>query len=95
MKKIFKDKNQIAKNFFFKKELRIFQKNWQKIKVAIDLVYSRIKKFHTNKNIFFKFKDKYKNELSYKYSAIDKVGVMFPEVQQVIQVLYLWIVYQL
>ena len=38
-----------------------------------------IKKFHSKqKHISFKYKDKYKNELSYKYSPIENVGVYVP-----------------
>ena len=36
-------------------------------------------KFHTKQKFLpFKFKDEYKNELSYKYSPIEKVGVYVP-----------------
>ena len=43
------------------------------------LAYNRIKKFHSRQKFSsFKFKDKYKNELSYKYSPIEKVGVYVP-----------------
>ena len=79
-KKFSKIKIKSPKISFSKKELRnISKKTDKKIKVAIDLAYSRIKKFHTKqKYLSFKFKDKYKNELSYKYSAIDKVGVYVP-----------------
>ncbi len=58
---------------------KIAKQTDKKIKQAIDLAYERIRKFHIKqKNISFKIKDKYKNELSYKYSAIDKVGVYVP-----------------
>ena len=68
------------KIIFSKKELiNISKKTDQKVKVAIDLAYNRIKKFHSKQKFSsFRFKDKYKNELSYKYSAIDKVGVYVP-----------------
>ena len=43
------------------------------------MAYTRIKKFHSKqKFLSFKFKDKYKNELSYKYSDLKKVGVYVP-----------------
>ena len=43
------------------------------------LAFNRIKKFHKKqKFLSFKLKDKYKNELSYKYSPIEKVGVYVP-----------------
>ncbi len=49
------------------------------IKKSIDLAYKRIKKFHSKqKFLSFKFKDKYKNVLSYKYSPLEKVGVYVP-----------------
>ena len=79
-KKFSKIKIKFPKISLSKKEMRnISKKTDKKIKRAIDLAYSRIKKFHTKQKILsFKFKDKYKNELSYKYSAIDKVGVYVP-----------------
>ena len=37
------------------------------------------KKFHLKQKISsFKYKDKFKNELSYRYSPIEKVGVYVP-----------------
>ena len=65
---------------FSQKEINKIIKNLNKeIKKAIDLAFNRIKKFHLKqKFLSFKFKDKYKNELSYKYSAIDRVGVYVP-----------------
>ena len=43
------------------------------------LAFNRIKKFHSKQKFLpFKFKDKYKNELSYKYSPIEKIGVYVP-----------------
>ena len=79
-KKFSKIKVNSVKVFFTKKELtNIANKTDKKIKKAIDLAFNRIKKFHLKqKFLSFKFKDKYKNELSYKYSAIDKVGVYVP-----------------
>ena len=50
-----------------------------KLKKSIDLAYSRIKLFHSKqKFLSFTFRDKYKNELSYKYTPLDKVGVYVP-----------------
>ena len=68
------------KIFFSNKEInQIAKKTDIKIKKAIDLAYTRIKKFHSKQKVSnFKFKDRYKNELSYKYSSIDKVGVYVP-----------------
>ena len=49
------------------------------MKLAIDLAYNRIKKFHIKQKFSsFKFVDKYKNELSYKYSPIENIGVYVP-----------------
>ena len=45
----------------------------------MDLAFNRIKKFHSKQKFFsFNLKDKYKNELSYTYSPIEKVGVYVP-----------------
>ncbi len=79
-KKFSKMKIKTNKVFFSNKELnKISKKTDKKIKQAIDLAYNRIKRFHSKQKILsFKFKDKYKNELSYKYSPLDKVGVYVP-----------------
>ena len=79
-KKFSKIKTQNNKIFFSNKELnKISKKADKKIKQAINLAYIRIKKFHTKqKFLSFKYKDKYKNELSYKYSALNKIGVYVP-----------------
>jgi histidinol dehydrogenase len=79
-KKFSKIKKKTNKIFFSDKEINIFLKRTDKeLKKAIDLAYNRIKKFHSKqKFLSFKFKDKYKNELSYKYSPIEKVGVYVP-----------------
>jgi histidinol dehydrogenase len=79
-KKFSKIKTKSTRVHFSKKEInKISKKIDGKIKKAIDLAYNRIKKFHSKqKFLSFKFKDKYKNELSYKYSAIEKVGVYVP-----------------
>jgi|TARA_Y200000002_G_scaffold159174_1_gene131570 histidinol dehydrogenase len=79
-KKFSKKKIKTNKVFFSNKELnKISKKTDKKIKQAIDLAYNRIKRFHSKQKILsFKFKDKYKNELSYKYSPLDKVGVYVP-----------------
>ena len=65
---------------FSKKEINKIEKNINlKLKKSIDIAYERIKKFHEKQKILpFKFKDKYKNELSYIYSPIDRVGVYVP-----------------
>ena len=79
-KKFSKLKIKSKKIFFSKKETKnISKKLDKKVKKAIDLAYSRIKRFHSKqKNLPYKLKDKYKNEFSYKYSPIEKVGVYVP-----------------
>ena len=79
-KKYSKIKTNSNKIFFSNKEINLIAKKIDiKIKKAIDLAFTRIKKFHLKQKISnFKFKDKYNNELSYKYSSIDKVGVYVP-----------------
>ena len=79
-KKFSKLKSKSKKVFFSKRKLIKFQKkNDKNLKKAIDLAYDRIKKFHTKqKSLPFKFKDKYDNELTYKYSPINKIGVYVP-----------------
>ena len=79
-KKFSKIKSKSNKVFFTNKEInKISKKTDLKIKKSIDLAYNRIKKFHSKQKISsFTFKDQYKNELSYKYSAIEKVGVYVP-----------------
>ena len=73
-------KTKSNKIFFSNKEInQIAKKTDIKIKKAIDLAFARIKKFHVKQKVLnFKFKDKYNNELSYKYSSIEKVGVYVP-----------------
>ena len=65
---------------FSKNEINKIIKNLSKdLKKSIDIAYSRIKKFHLKqKYSSFKFRDEYKNELSYNYSPIEKVGVYVP-----------------
>ena len=79
-KKFSKIRKKATKIYFSNKEINILIKKTDKeLKKAIDLAYNRIKKFHSKqKFLSFKFKDKYKNELSYKYSPIEKVGVYVP-----------------
>ncbi len=51
----------------------------KRLKSSIDLAYNRIKKFHLKQKFSsFKIKDKYKNEMSYIYSAIENIGVYVP-----------------
>ena len=79
-KKFSKIKKKTKKLFFSNKEINTLLKRTDKeLKKAIDLAFNRIKLFHSKqKFLSFKFKDKYKNELSYKYSPIEKVGVYVP-----------------
>tara|TARA_B100001564_G_scaffold309602_1_gene280759 strand:- start:148 stop:1455 length:1308 start_codon:yes stop_codon:yes gene_type:complete len=79
-KKFSKIKTKSNKILFSKKEINeISKKTDLKIKKSIDLAFNRIKKFHSKQKFPpFKFKDKYNNELSYKYSPIEKVGVYVP-----------------
>tara|TARA_B100000963_G_scaffold315404_1_gene294505 strand:- start:198 stop:1502 length:1305 start_codon:yes stop_codon:yes gene_type:complete len=75
-----KFKGKVGKIIFSKKEINIIAKKTDiRIKRSIDLAFNRIKKFHSKQTILpFNYKDKYKNVMSYKYSAIDKVGVYVP-----------------
>ncbi len=79
-KKFSKVKSKSTKIFFSSKEINdISKKTDQKIKKAIDHAYVRITKFHSKQKFSsFKYKDKYNNELSYKYSPLDKIGVYVP-----------------
>jgi len=79
-KKFSKVKTKTNKIIFSKNEInKIAKKTNKKIKQSIDLAFNRIKKFHSKQKIStFNFKDKYKNELSYKYSPIEKIGVYVP-----------------
>ena len=79
-KKFSKLKTKTTKISFSNQEINAISKKIdKKLKSAIDLAYNRIKKFHSKqKFLSFKFKDKYKNEFPYKYSAIDKIGVYVP-----------------
>ncbi len=79
-KKFSKIRNHSKKIKFSNKEINeIVKKIDQKLKKSIDIAYQRIKTFHSKqKYISFKYKDKYKNELSYKYSPIENVGVYVP-----------------
>ena len=49
------------------------------LKNSIDIAFKRIKQFHSKQKFSsFKYKDKYKNELSYKFTPIEKIGVYVP-----------------
>ena len=79
-KKFSKVKIKSSKILFSKKEInKISKKISNDTKKSIDLAYSRIKKFHSKQKYEpFTFKDKYKNQLSYKYAPLEKVGVYVP-----------------
>ncbi len=79
-KKYSKIRVKSPKIFFSKNEIIKISKNTdKKIKKAIDLAFERIKKFHTKQKFSnFEFKDRYNNQLAYKYSAIEKIGVYVP-----------------
>ena len=79
-KKFSKIKFNIKKIKFSKSEInRIVKKIDKRLKSSIDLAYNRIKKFHLKQKFSsFKIKDKYKNEMSYIYSAIENIGVYVP-----------------
>jgi histidinol dehydrogenase len=79
-KKFSKIKIKSARISFSKKEINLISKKIDKnIKKAIDLAYNRIKKFHSKQKFSsYKYKDSFKNEFSYKYSPIEKVGVYVP-----------------
>ena len=97
-KSVLKYEKKFSKVKTFSKKIKFSRNESNKIsnnidkdlKKAIDIAFFRIKKFHLKQKFFpFKYKDKFKNELSYKYSPIEKVGVyMFKEALQVILVLY-------
>ena len=65
---------------FSNKEINSISKKINRnLKRSIDIAYSRIRKFHLKQKISsFRFKDKFKNELSYRYSPIESVGVYVP-----------------
>jgi Histidinol dehydrogenase len=65
---------------FTKDEINKISKSINKnLKKSIDLAYVRIKRFHSKQKFTsFRFIDNYKNNLSYKHSPIDKVGVYVP-----------------
>ena len=79
-KKFSKIKTRSNKVSFSSKEvIKLSKKIDKRLKKAIDLAFNRIKKFHLKQKFSsFRFKDKYKNELSYRYSSIEKVGVYVP-----------------
>ncbi len=79
-KKFSRKKISLKKLKFSKDEINKISKNVdKKLKKSIDLAYLRIKKFHSKQKISpFKFRDQYNNELAYKYTPINTVGVYVP-----------------
>ena len=79
-KKFLKIKSKKINVKFSKNEInKISKKIDNRLKRSIDLAFNRIKKFHSKQKFMpFKYKDRYNNELSYKYSPIDRVGVYVP-----------------
>tara|TARA_B100001121_G_scaffold266371_1_gene248958 strand:- start:157 stop:1494 length:1338 start_codon:yes stop_codon:yes gene_type:complete len=65
---------------FSKNDINLISKKIdKKLKKSIDTAFERIRFFHSKqKFLSFKFKDKFKNELSYRYSPIERVGVYVP-----------------
>ena len=79
-KRFSKLKTNTKKIKFSKEEIKQISKKVDKnLKRSIDIAFARIKYFHTKQKFSsFKYKDKFKNELSYKYSPIERVGVYVP-----------------
>ena len=71
-KKFSKLKTNTTKIKFSEEEIKkILKKVDKKLKKSIDIAFTRIKYFHTKQKFYsFKYRDKFKNELSYKYSPI-------------------------
>ena len=79
-KKFSKVKTSDSRLIFSKKEIDTILKKIDKgIKKSIDIAFSRIKYFHSKqKHLSFKYKDKYNNQLSYRYLPLESVGVYVP-----------------
>ena len=79
-KKFSNIKNKSKKLQFSKNEINSISKTIdKKLKKSIDTAFNRIKYFHSKQTYSgFKYRDKYKNELAYKYSPIERVGVYVP-----------------
>ena len=59
--------------------LKIIKKLNKETKKSIDIAFNRIEKFHKSNYLnLFKFRDKYQNEMSYRYTPIESVGVYVP-----------------
>ena len=79
-KKFSNIKSKSKKIKFSKKEIgKILRKVDKRLKNSIDLAFTRIKRFHSKQKFeSFKLIDKFKNEMSYKFSPSEKVGVYVP-----------------
>ena len=79
-KKFSNIKNKSKKLQFSNNEINSISKTIdKKLKKSIDTAFTRIKYFHSKQTYSaFKYRDKYKNELAYKYSPIERVGVYVP-----------------
>ncbi len=79
-KKFSKIKTADSRLSFSKKEISTILKKIDKdVKKSIDLAFSRIRYFHSKqKYLSFKYKDKYNNQLSYRYLPLESVGVYVP-----------------
>jgi len=79
-KKFSKVKTSDSSLIFSKKEIDTILKKIDKgVKKSIDIAFSRIKYFHSKqKHLSFKYKDKYNNQLSYRYLPLESVGVYVP-----------------
>ena len=79
-KKFSNIKNKSKKLQFSKNEINSILKTIdKKLKKSIDTAFTRIKYYHSKQTYSaFKYRDKYKNELAYKYSPIERVGVYVP-----------------
>ena len=79
--KKFSKKKKLNKKFALSdgEVLKIIKKLKKETKKSIDIAFNRIEKFH-KKQLFksFKFRDKYQNEMSYRYTPIESVGVYVP-----------------
>ena len=75
---------------FSKQEIDdIAKKLIRNLKKSIDIAFKRIKLFHSKQKFTsYKYRDKYNNELSYRYLPLEKVRFMFQEERLVTQALF-------
>ncbi len=79
-KKFSKIQTNTKKIKFSKDEInQISKKVDKKLKNSINIAFQRITRFHLKQKIKpYKYQDKFKNELSYNFSPIEKIGVYVP-----------------